>query len=297
MRTQVSHIGGGFFTVWATKEAQNEIRNMKILYNPHNILRSWKLMFLWVLSSVQFSSVARSVASDSLRPHESRLGSSFTLIAAVSWFPSSLTVKLARGLWPQLAVGPVSSGYGEVSSPSLLPQLCPLILGSHRKGWDLGDHEKGLWPMPPSHLSQEHACQFSQCADSHQGRQGCEWWLHPRGWCLHREWHHPAGGPWTHDPWRGQGDWCHGEAGDPWRHRHQHPLPPDLHECHVRGRLLPWDQGNASGCWRCFLSDILCFWACSRLDSHEQGAPTVLLKEEIWPWKGPLWQLKQEILG
>ena len=50
--TQVSHIAGGLFTIWATRE-----------YAPHG------LQLLLCISSVQFS---RSVVSNSLRPHESQ---------------------------------------------------------------------------------------------------------------------------------------------------------------------------------------------------------------------------------
>ena len=53
-RTQVSHIAGGFFTSWATREALG-VHSKKSL--------KWKFRF----SSVQFSC---SVVSDSLRPHE-----------------------------------------------------------------------------------------------------------------------------------------------------------------------------------------------------------------------------------
>jgi len=50
--TQVFHIAGGLFTIWATRE-----------YAPHG------LQLLLCISSVQFS---RSVVSNSFRPHESQ---------------------------------------------------------------------------------------------------------------------------------------------------------------------------------------------------------------------------------
>lgn len=90
----------------------------------------------------------------------------------------------------------------------------------------------GLTPLP---CPQSHARQRGHHADPHQGGEGGERRLHAGGGRLHRERDHPASGPRAHDPRGGQGHRRHRQARHPGGHRHQHPLPPDLHERHLRG--------------------------------------------------------------
>ena len=68
-RTQISHIAGGFFTSWATREAQIWQGQLKDLsYAYQNALRVFKSM-ICNKGSTRRESESRWVVSDSLRPH------------------------------------------------------------------------------------------------------------------------------------------------------------------------------------------------------------------------------------
>lgn len=108
--------------------------------------------------------------------------------------------------------------------------------------WQLNGF-KPLFLFSPSQ-SDSHVFQLSHGADLDKRRQGGERRLHPGGRRLHRERHHPAGGEGADDPRRGQSHRRLGEAGAPWRHRHQRPPGGELHERHLGRWLLQRHQGS-----------------------------------------------------
>ena len=65
-RTHISHISGGFFASWTTRETKNN-QLLKTYYIK--LIKNLILILKTIIYKVYFSSVQSSVMSDSLRPH------------------------------------------------------------------------------------------------------------------------------------------------------------------------------------------------------------------------------------
>lgn len=166
--------------------------------------------------------------------------------------------------------------------------LCPWSLGSHRKGWDLGDSEKEFWPWPVPPLTFHR----NMLANSASVRILIKGGKVVNDDCTHeadvyiengiiqqvgRELMIPGGAKVID----ATGKLVIPGGIDTSTHFHQTFMNATCVDDFYHGTKVMLLFGESA-----FLGGFLCFWGCSGLDPHEQGAPAVLLKGEGCSWRG-----------